>query len=71
MYYMYIPINYTCKKHPLKTFKSNLLNSSGFFPLKMLPYTQCSGKCLKKRTKNLVHFEKKRAAECLPQKGYK
>lgn len=36
----------------------------------MLPYTQCFGKCLKKRTKNLVHSEKKRAAECLPQKGY-
>lgn len=36
----------------------------------MLPYTQCSGKCLKKRSKNLVHSEKKRAAECLPQKGY-
>lgn len=34
---MYIPINYTCKKGiniPLKTFKSNLLNSSGFSLLK-------------------------------------
>lgn len=72
MYYMYIPINYTCKKgintHLKKTFKSNLLSSSGFFLLKMLPYTQCSRECLKKK-KNLKIFYilKSRAAECLPK----